>query len=258
MILTVILSLAACAGERTASLDPTAAPVTEPPAPTLEPTAIPTAVPTEEPFSIGPVDCPERQRTASSETLALAEEVLKLMEEETLSLGTDLSSDLGMTESRIYSIYKERFPILTELEDKEDAAKALLELYEEMISRIGEVYPGIQRNMSRMLEEPEYKFRFEEPEEYSFLTKRNNLEALLALRVYFDRLDGDGKLRLAYALCERYNICAPIELEIWGFVWTPTFFENKGERLFTEFAFKKDGKMTLYFRYREHYGYRER
>lgn len=173
--------------------------------------------------------------SASEATVDLANEALKQMEDNNVIISADLCETSTQDVSRVYELYKEQIPIMQELEDLEDSSAALILLYEEQIEYLkNHDYYEICRNRSRAAYDDSYVFRTMDPEGFSALKKRDNIESLLAMKEYFDRLDDSVKMRFAEDLCDRFNYCAPVEMEVDGFIWNVKFFELNGSQLFND------------------------
>lgn len=131
---------------------------------------------------------------------------------------------------KIYDLSKKKYEVFLELENKEDAALALIEIYEEYATHVSysDSYILAKRAKSSCDDSQNYKWRIEDPEGYRLWSLPSKIESLLILPEYFSRLDEGLINRFLNAMSNIYDVLDSVTEEVFGYKWIPTFIINGG------------------------------
>lgn len=171
------------------------------------PTETPTAEPTEEPTAV-PVDTSE----ASAETRALAEAAVEKLIE------APFSPTIGIQYMYQYNNLTPYASELKQLEELDDSTLAFIEIYESYIDYFENADLALYySSMSKVAFDPE----FEAPEGFDYWLKtmdrsRRNVEVLISLDVFFDKLTDAQRERFYNALITVFDCRFDAQTEAYG------------------------------------------
>lgn len=161
---------------------------------------------------------------ASPETLELARTAVSDLEH-----GLLFSTLWGVSLDHMYRTAMWAVPEVNELETKEDASLALIELYEELLGRLREYDLVHCHTFVKGYAEREANEQVDYPDSIAswrqICTDRSTIEALLAVDCYYDKLDADQTERMTRDFQEFFDLDYAAAVKVYGEGESSTLFQ---------------------------------